>query len=562
MGAGKTFRRCAHFLLSEWLPDNEGVHYSNFPVDKRELARLAKQLHGIDELETYRRVQVIPAEELKRWRVPDKTRVVVDPETGKEVKEKYAEFGPWTYFCDGSDPDDDRPSLRGAHLAIDEAHLYIPHGDQTMLAARHAWRDFIAEIRHVGATVELLSQTMDSVDQGMLKRAAVTLSITNREDDRDPFFGITMKAWYELKGAWCGEWSPCVVELEKRKSGSGRWEKTRVVRCWLTKRLYGVYNSFSKPGGGSSDEDDASWRNAAKYRFERLGRVRVHLWFLRKFWPAFVTRGVLAVFCVWFFLGGGLPLGLKWFMSFTGSFIDDGQSAAVEIGQVEAVGQGASEPTAGRSEADSVRSVAVPRGGDGGRSNRDGDSGSRVQSDGDSVAADAYPLVEVRDDVAAVMSGAAILEVGGHVLEGETIVFGPWRGRVLEVVDFRNRRVLLDDGTVARLRKSTAERHRTFDAFRGVEGRAEVSRGNQVHETRAADGNGSGGRGVAAGEPVGGGIADGGVHPITDGRERAVGDLDGGTRRGAGELGSLGTTGVGSPPAGSTEARRVDLGGW
>ena len=31
-GSGKSFRRCAHFIVNEFLPEHDGVHWSNFPL--------------------------------------------------------------------------------------------------------------------------------------------------------------------------------------------------------------------------------------------------------------------------------------------------------------------------------------------------------------------------------------------------------------------------------------------------------------------------------------------------------------------------------------------------
>src|SRR5689334_4537114 len=84
-GEGKTFSRCGRFLWREWLPSGNGVHYSNFPIrldpwkvldaegkvvqSGPGLVALAREKLGMAEAETRRRVQVIPPEELDRWRV-------------------------------------------------------------------------------------------------------------------------------------------------------------------------------------------------------------------------------------------------------------------------------------------------------------------------------------------------------------------------------------------------------------------------------------------------------------------------------------------------------------
>ena len=77
-GAGKSYRRCAWYLAQEWLPKHKGKHYSNFPVkfdawtDEGGVERggfvAYMKKKGMEDEEVRERVQIIPKEEMDRWR--------------------------------------------------------------------------------------------------------------------------------------------------------------------------------------------------------------------------------------------------------------------------------------------------------------------------------------------------------------------------------------------------------------------------------------------------------------------------------------------------------------
>ena len=158
-GCGKSFRRCAHFLVNEFLKEPGGVHYSNFPVFRDVLASEMHKRTGRPEQEFLDRVQVIPQDEIKRW---EKSNGV---------------WGPWTYFED--------IDLCHAHIAIDEIHNYC--GTNTPRKVRQKWQEWLGEIRHRGCTVEFISQAPQKVAKEIHHEAGVRLSLTSQDTERDPF---------------------------------------------------------------------------------------------------------------------------------------------------------------------------------------------------------------------------------------------------------------------------------------------------------------------------------------------------------------------------------------
>jgi hypothetical protein len=95
-GSGKTYVRCARFLVDEWLPERSGVHYSNFPVFREKVAEFVAKKLGKTAEEYLDRIQIIPESVLNGW--------------------VSGQSGPWDYFKD--------KNLDGCHIAIDECHNF------------------------------------------------------------------------------------------------------------------------------------------------------------------------------------------------------------------------------------------------------------------------------------------------------------------------------------------------------------------------------------------------------------------------------------------------------
>ena len=182
-GCGKSYVRCARFLVDDFLIHSGGSHYSNFPVNVDAVAdavvkkanfaktgflakitapfRLKKNIVTVEEIKA--RVIVIPDDVLMSWR--------------------HEESGPWDYF-QGVD-------LKYAHIAIDEIHNFIS-ATCTSIEYIKKWGDFLAEIRHRGCSFEGLTQDYKQVHDCLMSRAGLRYELIPAEDLRDPFFHIQM----------------------------------------------------------------------------------------------------------------------------------------------------------------------------------------------------------------------------------------------------------------------------------------------------------------------------------------------------------------------------------
>lgn len=289
-GSGKTYSRCARFIVDDWLPNHEGRHISNFPIGlvpadhstppayegetfRERLAKFAAKKHGLDEQACLSRIVQIPREVTDAW------------EAGTS--------GPWDYFAN--------VDLQGCHIAIDEMHNFC--GSNRPKALRTKWESWVAEVRHLGASIEFITQGKSSVPDLIAERCHITLELVHGSAMQDPFFGIRLEYWFELKAALTRKYSSFIVEreygksVEKPKTGLELKER-RVFR--LDPRYFALYDSYSIPqiGGRKATANKRQW--------ERRSRLGVLAWVVRKNLLAFSTRIVFAGVVSWLLLFGGL----------------------------------------------------------------------------------------------------------------------------------------------------------------------------------------------------------------------------------------------------------------
>lgn len=452
-GSGKTYARCARFLIERFLPDGDGVHWSNFPLGAvpeghayppafegetfaDRIAVEAGKRMGVAPSEILARVQVIPREELQRW--------------------ERGESGPWDFF--------DSRDISGAHIAIDEVHNFLdPQGKGSV---RQRWRQWLGEIRHRGATVEFISQNLAKVPMDLRREAGLYLEVKNTNTERDPFFRIELADWYELRAAWVtGRYQSSVIETEYR-SAVGNKGPRNFRRSWaLDPWWFQFYDSFSAPQkGGTSGK-------AARYQFQRRGRVGVLLWFLGKNLSRLAPKVALALFVLWLAFGSLVGLGGgRWLVSRAiaraqgvalrssgiaakeepaPSARGDAVLVAAGVGAPERVVVSADPKLAdelleaarqvagefgGVPPADVIRAVLAIR-----------REKAAVEAENERLRSEMLP-----ESVAMFRLDGVALSSGGFFRVGETIDVGPHQGKVLDAIDWDKRRAVLDDGTVLR----------------------------------------------------------------------------------------------------------------
>ena len=267
-GSGKSYVRCARFLVDEFLPDTDGVHYSNFPVFPEKIAALIAPRLKVEPGAIIDRIKVIPDEALQTW--------------------ISGESGPWDYFRD--------LDLQNTHIAIDEIHNFC--GKNTKRKTRARWQSWLGEIRHRGATVEFISQSPQKIAREIEYEAGVRLSLINSADRRDPFFGVTLGDWYELRAKFfTGELEPRVWQVERRNV-DGKWLVQSTKSFLIEAHYFQFYDSYSAPHMGGRKA------SAPKYEFEKRSRIGLLWWFSRRNWWPIGSRSCVGVLLFLFFFGG------------------------------------------------------------------------------------------------------------------------------------------------------------------------------------------------------------------------------------------------------------------
>jgi hypothetical protein len=272
-GSGKTFRRGPHFLLNYLLTQTHASHWSNLPLFPEKIAEEAAKRTGRPLEEFIDRIKLIPPEVCDQWRSGDS--------------------GPWEFFAS--------IDLQDAHLALDEFHEFC--GANTPPALREKYRVWFGQIRHRGATIEIISQDPDKIGKEVERECANRLALVNNEDRRDPYFRILFGDWYELRAKFfTGQYIASVWEVEYRKA-NGKWVEEDKRVFWLDKTYFPFYDSYSKP------TDSAVKGEASKREFEKRTRLGLIGWFIKNNWPRLVWKGAIYGFVVWLLCGG-----LVWLM--------------------------------------------------------------------------------------------------------------------------------------------------------------------------------------------------------------------------------------------------------
>lgn len=452
-GSGKSFRRCAHFIINEFLPEHDGVHWSNFPLGEvpadhtyppeyegetfiERIANRAAAMHGLDEQKLLQRVKMIPEEELKKW--------------------EKGESGPWDFF-EGKD-------LQDAHIAIDEIHNFLD--PQAPAAEKRKWRQWLGEIRHQGATVEFISQSDQKIAIELRRESAMLIELQNTETLRDPVFRIELGDWYELRAMLLRRYNSGVQEIASRSAVKGKgsriYRKFFVLDPWY----FQFYDSYSKPQKGGNKG------RAQRKQWQRRSPPGLLAWFIARNMPKLAPRVALAAVLVWvlFFDGGKFVMG--WMFERAQTW---GERSASAI--PEATRQKGTEPAAaivGTEEASETMALALE------------------QNDEAKILAELFErlrlqynslderhkalqieheqlLGQVRDMSAlvAVTHDAVTFRSGYTYRIGDVIDYGEHKGRKIVAINARKRTATLDNQRILRLMRIAPRSGGVLDAVTG-----------------------------------------------------------------------------------------------
>lgn len=284
-GCGKSYSRCARFLVDYWLKEKKGIHYSNFPVNRERIAAVISKKDSGPEFDAIiNRIHVIPEAVLKSW--------------------MRGESGPWEYFAD--------KELDGAHIAIDECHQYIRRqGGRGYIDVIKKWEDWLGTIRHKACTVEFLTQDPHKVAKCIEIHSSVRLQLINSEDRRDPWFGVLLGDWYELRAGFVTrEYETVIWEVEERRL-LGRWKAQETLKFRLDPYYFQFYDSFN-----AASHDGSKAPAAPEREFQKRSRLGLVGWFVRRSWARVALRFVILGVLGWLMTGGGGTVA-AWYSSWS-----------------------------------------------------------------------------------------------------------------------------------------------------------------------------------------------------------------------------------------------------
>ncbi len=474
-GSGKSYFRCARFLVDEFLYIEDGPVWSNYPLGlvpeshlyppkydgetfADRIAEAVAKKRKCEPEQVKKRINTIPDSVLKSWVAGDS--------------------GPWDFFRD--------KDLAGAHIAIDEIHNY--YSRKSSRAWKGKWQAWLGEVRHQGATAECLTQSPGKIAKELYDECEIRLMLTNSATTRDPIFGILIGDWYELRSGIFGLPHRTRTWLSEQKQHDGRWliQSRRVFT--VDKAYWRFYDTFSAPqAGGRSGK-------ARSKPHESLGRLALLLWFWRRNFSRLIVKGSVVLLILWLTVGGGggriLSVGI---VALTDGIVGGAFSAASaaivssdddapalgsalagepadptpgSVGSVSTAAVAASEATAPPvlPAGQPAEPVALPEAAEPPYVVELRSLVAQQQATLEALTSELVTVTAERDAGRLVLlrlfafrsidPGGVLLASGHRVRVGDRFPGGPLAGRVLDGVDWPRREAVLDDATrhgVARL---------------------------------------------------------------------------------------------------------------
>lgn len=417
-GSGKSFTRGAERLISYWLIEEEGAFISNFPYNEENRENMALYLSEFKKID------------IDEARAEIARRVISIPETVKRAWMDGTEK-PLTYFHSlGKEVTD------GAHIAIDEIHNFCPV--KAPQAVESAWAEFVGEIRHIGSTLEVLSQDEFQINQVIRKRAEWKRFIVKRESELIPYIKIPVGDLLQFVYKFRGRADQVSRVFEYKKISATDWVMQRDYNVPLLAKYFKYYDSFSAPekskGMGSGKSRRQPWE---KYSWPGLV-----LWFLRvHYWRAVLVAAAFS-FLIWFLFMGGLPRIISGFSSAVTDALMGGMVGGM-VGD-----SGAQKPVltpeeqAQKEREDKAKLEAEVK-------------ELQRKTDMNRSALEEYARLKIEfermQEVKAVFTDGVLLNDGTVLRKGKEVAYGKYKGVVVEWVDIAGARVGLSDGVVLRL---------------------------------------------------------------------------------------------------------------
>ena len=212
-----------------------------------------------------KRIKLIDRDTLKSW-------MSDDPKSNMT--------GPWDYFED-FDLDNDL-------IVIDEAHNFV--GRTHTRVKKRQWMEFCGELRHRGhSAIQFVTQSPNKLAKEIIDECGRRQALIDSEEERDPFFGIQLAYWYQLRAKLTGRYTSCFVRIDLRDI-DGKKEKNHVVRVPRRPEIFALYDSFNATESGESGGAGRAVRE-----YEKRGWLSFIWWFVSRNSSSFVRPVAVVV---------------------------------------------------------------------------------------------------------------------------------------------------------------------------------------------------------------------------------------------------------------------------
>lgn len=395
-GAGKTLYVAA-IKLVEFLRNESGKYWHNLPLKPEGLAALSGK--SVEEIES--RLELIPQEELKKW---------ID---GKS--------GPWEFFAD--------KDIKGAHIAIDEAHRYFgKKHSKAHLAQLGFWT---GELRHHGATCELLTQHEFKLSTDARNEAGVQTRIFAPSQRTELFTGAKWYDVLQILAKFRGRKIGLTIVREGVPTGkTARDFKAEGFKYIFHKPAhYACYDSFNNISAeGAADGSD----NRPKEEWERYSWGRLLAWYIERNFFATGLRAGFVALVFWAFCLGGLSWMINGVM--TTAMASTASLAGPTQKPVAAPAE--PQPTLAKPRLEAEKKLAE-------LAEHNRFMAIKLQ--------EAAEYAEQLTGLVAVVGDAAYWADGSSCKVGEVIAEGPYAGKSIEAIDPTKGAVTLTGGVSLRV---------------------------------------------------------------------------------------------------------------
>ena len=197
--------------------------------------------------------------------------------------------GPWDYF-EGFDLENDL-------IVIDEAHNFV--GRTHTREKKRLWMEFVGELRHRGhSAIQFVTQSPNKLAKEIIDECGLRQALVDAEEERDPFFGIRLAYWYELRAKLTGKYTSCFVRIDLRDI-DGKKKKSHVVRVPRKPEIFALYDSFNATEAGEAGSAGRSVRE-----YEKRGWLSFLWWFFSRNASSFFRPAwVVLLICLLIFYG-------------------------------------------------------------------------------------------------------------------------------------------------------------------------------------------------------------------------------------------------------------------